>query len=166
MPLTTRTAVPSDAAQMTELLNEVIAIGGTTAHQRPFDPDRMLHHYIQPAHHISTIVADLDGAIVGFQMLVWPDPALGPMPDHWGLIASFVKVGITGKGIGRALFTATCAAARDAGCRHIDATIRADNVSGLRFYSAMGFTDYDIIKDAPLRDGRLVDRIRKRFDLS
>ena len=165
MPITTRPAVPADAAQMTELLNEIITIGGTTAHQRPFDTDRMLHHYIQPDHHLSTIVAELDGATVGFQMLVWPNPAEGPMPEHWGFIGSFVKVGITGQGIGRALFTATCAAAHAAGCRHIDATIRADNASGLRFYTAMGFTDYDIIRAAPLRDGRLVDRIRKRFDL-
>lgn len=165
MPVSTRPAQPDDAPQMTVLLNEIIAIGGTTAHQRPFDPDRMLHHYIQPDHHISTIVADIDGAIVGFQMLVWPDPDFGQMPDHWGFIGSFVKVGITGQGIGRALFAATCDAARAAGCRHIDATIRADNVSGLRFYTAMGFTDYDIIRDAPLRDGRLVDRVRKRFDL-
>ena len=165
MPLITRPAVPTDAAQMTELLNEIIAIGGTTAHQRPFDADRMLHHYIQPVHHISTIVALRDGAIVGFQMLVWPNPVEGPMPDHWGFIGSFVKIGITGQGIGRALFSATCTAAHAAGCRHIDATIRADNAGGLRFYNAMGFTDYDIIHAAPLRDGRLVDRIRKRFDL-
>ena len=100
MPITTRPAVPADAAQMTELLNEIITIGGTTAHQRPFDTDRMLHHYIQPDHHLSTIVAELDGATVGFQMLVWPNPAEGPMPEHWGFIGSFVKVGITGQGIG------------------------------------------------------------------
>ena len=165
MPVITRPAVPSDAPQMTDLLNEIIAIGGTTAHEVPLTEIEMLHHYITPDHHISTIVAELDGAVVGFQMLVWPNPDDGPMPDHWGFIGSFVKVGITGQGIGRALFSATCATARAAGCLHIDATIRADNASGLRFYSAMGFTDYDIIRAAPLRDGRLVDRIRKRFDL-
>ena len=166
MPVTTRPAQRADAPQMTELLNEIIAIGGTTAHQNRFDIDRTLHHFIQPDHHISTFVAALDGALVGFQMLVWPDPALGPMPDHWGFIGSFVKVGMTGHGIGRTLFNDTCAAARAAGCWHIDATIRADNASGLGFYKAMGFVEYDIIRAAPLRDGRLVDRIRKRFDLN
>lgn len=165
MPVTTRLATPADAAQMSALLNEIISIGGTTAHEVPLSDSEMLHHYITPDHHISTFVAELDGAIVGFQMLVWPNPDEGPMPDHWGFIGSFVKVGITGQGIGRALFTTTCAAARAAGCKHIDATIRADNASGLRFYNAMGFVDYDVWKDKPLRDGRLVDRIRKRFDL-
>ena len=166
MQVTTRPAVPADAGQMTELLNEIIAIGGTTAHEVPLTETEMLHHYITPDRHISTLVAELDGAIVGFQMLVWPNPAEGPMPDHWGFIGSFVKVGITGQGIGRALFSATCAAARAAGCKYIDATIRADNASGLGFYTSMGFTDYDLIRAAPLRDGRLVDRIRKRFDLT
>ena len=165
MSVTTRPAIPADAAEMTLLLNEIIAIGGTTAHQRPFDVDRMLHHYITPDHHISTFVAEIAGVIVGFQMLVWPNPAEGPMPEHWGFIGSFVKVGVTGQGVGRALFTATCGAARAAECWHIDATIRADNASGLRFYAAMGFVDYDVMKDMPLRDGRLVDRIRKRYDL-
>lgn len=165
MIVTTRPAVPADAPVMTMLLNEIIAIGGTTAHQIPLSDTDMLHHYIQPEHHISTFVAVLDGAVVGFQMLVWPNPDEGPMPDHWGFIGSFVKVGVTGQGIGRALFAATCAAARNVGCRHIDATIRADNASGLRFYGAMGFVDYDVFRDKPLRDGRLVDRIRKRFDL-
>ena len=151
---------------MTVLLNEIIAIGGTTAHEIPLSANEMLHHYIQPDHHIGTFVAELDGAIAGFQMLVWPDPDEGPMPDGWAFIGSFVKVGITGQGIGRAMFTATCAVARAAGCRHIDATIRADNASGLQFYSAMGFVDYDVIRARPLRDGRPVDRIRKRFDLN
>lgn len=165
MPVTTRPAVPADAPAMTVLLNEIIAIGGTTAHEVPLSDTDMLHHYIQPDHHIGTFVAVLDGVIVGFQMLVWPNPNEGPMPDHWGFIGSFVKVGVTGQGVGRALFAATCAAAHSAGCKHIDATIRADNASGLRFYSAMGFVDYNVWKDKPLRDGRLVDRIRKRFDL-
>ena len=165
MPVTTRPAVPADALAMTALLNEIIAIGGTTAHEVPLSDTDMLHHYIQPDHHIGTFVAVLDGVIVGFQMLVWPNPNEGPMPDHWGFIGSFVKVGETGQGVGRALFAATCAAAHSAGCKHIDATIRADNASGLRFYNAMGFVDYNVWKDKPLRDGRLVDRIRKRFDL-
>ncbi len=163
---TTRPAVPADAQQLCDMLNEIIAIGGTTAHQRSFDAERMLHHYIAPDRHISTIVAENDGQVVGFQMLAWPDPDIAPMPDGWGFVASFVRVGMTGIGIGKALFAATTAAAQAAGCTHIDATIRADNTSGLRYYAGLGFTDYDVIRDMPLRDGTRVDRMRKRFDLT
>lgn len=166
MSVITRPAVPADAQSMTDLLNEIITIGGTTAHEELFDADMMLHHYILPDRHICTTVATIDEVIVGFQMLVWPDPDIGPMPEGWGFIGSFVKVGMTGRGVGKALFAATCATARAAGCLHIDATIRADNASGLRFYAAMGFVDYDLYPAVPLRDGRKVDRIRKRFDLA
>jgi L-amino acid N-acyltransferase YncA len=160
-----RPARAQDAPQMSALLNEIIAIGGTTAHQTPLNAEEMLHHYIAPDRHISTFVAEHDTQIVGFQMLVWPDPDIGPMPEGWGFIGSFVKVGQTGLGIGKRLFEATRGAAKAAGCRHIDATIRADNTSGLSYYARLGFVDYDVIRDVPLRDGTLVDRCRKRIDV-
>jgi GNAT superfamily N-acetyltransferase len=112
--------------------------------------------------------AESDGAPAGFQAL-WradttrTDPVA--LPPGWAAIASFVKVGLTGQGIGRSLFAATTAAARAAGITTIDATIRADNRSGLTFYSALGFRDYAAIPAVPLRNGTPVDRIRKRFDL-
>jgi L-amino acid N-acyltransferase YncA len=149
---------------MCAILNEIIAIGGTTAYEEPFDTDSMIANYIAAPLLISCTVADLDGAVVGFQAIWQPDGSV-PMPPDWAVIASFVKVGITGQGIGRALFTATCAAARAHGVVTIDARIRADNASGLRFYSAMGFKDHAVVRDVPLNDGRLVDRIHKRFDL-
>jgi len=68
-------------------------------------------------------------------------------------------------GIGQKLFSATRFAAKAAEVKTIDATIRADNVGGLKYYSGLGFTDYDVLKQIPLNDGTPVDRIRKRFDL-
>jgi L-amino acid N-acyltransferase YncA len=165
MTLKIRLAEADNAPAMTDLLNGIISAGGTTAHQRPFDPERMRRHYIAPDRHIATHVATSGDAVVGFQMLVWPDPKFEPMPDGWGFIATFVRIGMTGQGIGTSLFAATCTSARAAGCRHIDATIRADNAGGLRYYAAMGFADYGIYAAVPLRDGTPVDRIRKRFDL-
>jgi hypothetical protein len=47
----------------------------------------------------------------------------------------------------------------------INATIRADNVGGLAFYSRLGFTDHGISRAVPLRDGTPVDRVSKRFIL-
>ncbi|MFG5379981.1 GNAT family N-acetyltransferase [Yoonia sp. R2-816] len=160
-----RDATAADAAQMTAILNEIIALGGTTAHQRPFDEDRMLHHYIAPSDPLSCQVAEDQGAILGFQYLGWPDPDEGYMPEHWAIIASFVASSAAGKGVGQHLFAATKAVAIKAGVKTIDATIRADNVPGLRYYSGLGFTDYDRLIGIPLRDGTVVDRVRKRYDL-
>lgn len=165
MTFTTRPAEAGDASGLAALLNAVIAAGGTTAHQRPFTPDRMLHHYIQPDERVSCTVAERDGELVGFQSLAWPREDGDRFAQGWAIIATFAKVGQTGRGIGKALFEATKAAADRAGVRTIDATIRADNVGGLRYYSRIGFTDYDRLINVPLSDGTKVDRIRKLYDL-
>ena len=169
MTTTTRPATPSDAPAMCAILNEIIAIGGTTAYEDPFNPDGMIANSVTAPLLIACTVAELDGAVCGFQAFWRPDPSFpgaATMPPDWAAIASFVKVGMTGHGIGKSLFSATLAAARTAKVKAIDATIRADNASGLRFYGGMGFAEYAVIRDVPLKDGQLVDRIRKRFDLT
>ncbi len=160
-----RPASADDATDMTALLNQIIAVGDTTAHQRPFDEERMLTHYIAPADLICCHVAEIAGRVMGFQCLVWPDPDQGKMPDGWSFIASFVAPQAAGQGIGQQLFAATKVAAYDAGVSAIDATIRADNVSGLQYYHRLGFVDYGCLRQVPLRDGRCVDRVQKRYDL-
>ena len=160
-----RPATAADAGQMADLLNEIIAIGGTTAHQTPFDTDRMRQQYVERATCVCCHVAEEDGRILGFQHLDGPDPDQLPAQEGWSYIASFVAQAAAGKGIGQHLFAATRDAAKAKGVRHIDATIRADNVPGLRYYSGLGFQDYDRQIGVPLRDGTPVDRIRKRFDL-
>ncbi len=160
-----RRVEPRDIPQMVALLNAIIAKGGTTAHQQPFDHEKMRQHYVEAQLGISTHVAVVDDEVAGFQSLEYPDPARGAMPANWAMIASFVAEGMGGRGIGKALFAATVAAAQGTGIVTIDATIRADNESGLGYYTAMGFRDYDRLDAVPLADGTKVDRIRKRFDL-
>ena len=161
-----RAAIPADADALAALLSQIIDAGGTTAHLNPFDAPRMLNHYIAPPLAISCFVAQVGGTIAGFQALEWSDPNWpGPdsLPADWALIASFVHADFQGRGIGKALFTKTLAAAQCAGARCIDATIRADNQGGLAFYTSLGFTDYSRLRDIPLSDGTLVDRVRKRL---
>ena len=163
--LRTRQAVPDDAAQMVDLLNDIIALGGSTAHETPFDEAMMVHHYIHTPELISCAVAETEGQIVGFQFLAWPFSDSDPFPEGCVIIATFARVGMTGHGIGSALFKVTRDAAIKAGVKVIDATIRADNTGGLNYYSRMGFVDYDRLIGIPLNDGTKMDRIRKRLDL-
>lgn len=160
-----RQAIRDDSEQMVAVLNEIIAVGGTTAHQRPFDGARMTAHYIEPSNLISCNVAEVDQTIIGFQSLNWATNPDDPLPDRWAIIASFVSMRASGKGVGQLLFNATKEAAKLANVNTIDATIRADNTPGLRYYTGLGFSDYDRLVDIPLADGTCVDRIRKRFDL-
>lgn len=164
MNLTTRAATPRDAAAMAALINEIIAIGGTTAYEDPFTPESMDQEFISPPYKLSCVLVEENGELLGFQVLLWPNEH-EPFRDGWAYIGTYARVGHTGGGIGRALFAETLKAARAANVKTIDATIRADNTGGLAFYSRMGFVDYDRKIGVPLNDGTLVDRIRKRFEV-
>lgn len=165
MTVHVRPATPADAAAMAELINAIIAIGGTTAYEEPFDAASMDAAYISLPQLVSCFVAEADGELVGFQGLMRSFDPDDPLPDGWATIGTFARVGLTQRGVGGALFAQTLAAAREAGISVIDATIRADNSGGLAFYARQRFVDYDRLIGVPLRDGRPVDRVRKRFDV-
>lgn len=165
MALTVRHAAGADAGSMAQLINAIIAIGGTTAYEAPFDAASMDAAYIPLPQLVSCFVAEDDGELVGFQGLMWSFDPDDPLPDGWATIGTFARVGLTQRGVGGALFAETVKAAREAGVAVIDATIRADNTGGLAFYMRQGFVDYDRLVALPLKDGTPVDRIRKRFDI-
>ncbi|MEL7526146.1 MAG: GNAT family N-acetyltransferase [Pseudomonadota bacterium] len=145
MTVEVRTALRSDADQMAELINRIISIGGTTAYREAFDGEKIISEFIGPELAICCHVAVVDGKVCGFQALLWADPSWPGevrLPADWALIATYVDPQTHGKGIGRALFARTAAAARDAGASAIDATIRKENTGGLSYYARMGFVDY------------------------
>ena len=157
-----RPATSADAAAMTALQNEIIAIGGTTAYQRPRHEDEVREDYITAPEAVCCHVAvDDNGTLLGFQALGrWPG-----LPAGWADIGTFVTPARQRSGAGAALFAATAAAARAAGITTINATIRADNVPGLGYYARRGFIIYATDPDWALDDGRVVGRVSKRFDL-
>lgn len=150
---------------MADLINTIIAIGGTTAHEDPFTAEAMDAEYISSPQSLSCVVAEDGGHLLGFQGLALPYPD-DPMPPGWATIGTFARTGLTQRGVGTALFASTLTAARAAGIATIDATIRADNTGGLAFYSRLGFVDYDRRVAVPLKDGTPMDRVRKRFDIA
>ena len=150
----TRAAEPKDATHMCDVLNPLIEAGGTTAHRVPFDAERMVAECIAPPRLIACTVAEEEGVILGFQSVEWGD-AYG-IAANWAVIATFVRFGLSGRGIGTLLFAETKQAARAAGAVAIDATIRRENTGGLTYYSRLGFVDY--------RNDDV--RISKRYDLA
>ncbi|WP_241127887.1 GNAT family N-acetyltransferase [Novosphingobium terrae] len=155
-----RDVAPADAAELADLLNAIIARGGTTALQDPFSAEDLAKTYLIGPHvHCCFVaVAAATGRIEGFQTLV-RNP---PLPDDIGDIATFARIDGTQRGVGSALFAATKARARALGLTAISATIRADNHGGLAFYGKQGFADYAVARAIPLKNGEAVDRITKR----
>lgn len=144
------------------LLNEIIEIGGTTAYEVSLDESDFASEFLVGEHCISCYVCeDQSGDILGFQAL----SRNVNLPSRWVDIATFARAKPKTKGVGTLLFESTRAFAKSSGVKVINATIRADNLSGLSYYSKMGFVDYRTHKAIPLNDGTLLDRISKRYDV-
>ncbi len=162
MSLTVRKATALDTRQMAALLNEIIEAGGTTALTRPVNGDDIAEWMATDAGKSAWHVAVLEeGSVVGFQWITTADY----LPDEAAEIATFVKIGQTGLGIGSALFNATTKAAKKLGYTWINANIREDNEGGLIYYQSRGFRDYDRWDNYKLDSGQIVTKHLKRYDL-
>ena len=162
-PLTIRPAVDDDTEGMRTLLNEIIRVGGTTAITNELSPDEMREWFISGEAVVSCFVAiDFDGAIVGFQSLSTYDS----LPTGWVDIATFASRSRHKSGVGSALFARTREAASKLGFSVINATIRVGNEGGLAYYIRMGFETYLVEEGDPQAQGRVFNRVHKRFDLA
>ena len=140
---------------MADLLNEIIALGGTTAHQSPTSVEAV--RPIAGLELLAAMVAEDQGRVIGWQSVeMWQAEAHG---------GTFVQPGTQAKGVGAAMFAMTREVVRLAGVRAIIASIRADNVPGLAYYGRMGFVEFARDPEFALNDGRVVGRVHWRFDL-
>lgn len=157
-----RPMMREDVAEACRILNDIIAAGGTTAHETPFSDILFTQSYLDGADKICCHVAlDDQGDVAGFQWLGTHED----LPDTCADIATFTRRHPVLRGAGRALFDETVKTAGALGFSAINATIRADNVPGLSYYDKMGFRDYSVAYGVPLRDGTPVNRISKRHEL-
>jgi len=151
-----------DVPDACRILNEIIAIGGTTAFEIEASEAEFVQMYVDGKDLIACHAAlDPDDCVAGFQWIGRND-RLGP---DCADIATFTRRVPPLRGAGRVLFAVTRDFARNAGYAQINATIRADNVPGLGYYATMGFKDHLLTKGVPLRDGTPVDRVSRRYAL-
>ena len=157
-----RQAISEDAASLCPILNEIIAIGGTTAYETPFSVIEFDDHLLSGDDCIVCFIAEtLTGEALGFQSLL----RNSELPADWGDIATFARREPRVPGLGTALFQHTVDFARNLGLVAINATIRADNYSGIPYYEKMGFKTYSVAHGVPLNDGTPVDRVSKSYPL-
>lgn len=147
---------------MAELLNAIIRKGGTTAFTQDVTRDTLLGWFDKaPERSVWHLAENDEGTCLGFQSIE-PHPDLPPEACD---VATFVRLGQTGLGIGTKLFMHSTQAARAFGYAWINATIRADNTSGMAYYQSRGFEPYARHRNVTLANGLVVDRISTRFDL-
>ena len=157
-----RRAEPSDVVSLCAILNAVIEIGGTTAFEVQMTLDEFDKYFVKGPNCLTCFVAEsVRKEVIGFQALA-RHPAL---PPNWADIGTFARTDAGRSGVGTALFAATKKAASGLDIVAINATIRADNASGIPYYDRMGFETYHTAAGVRLRDGTPVDRISKRYVL-
>ena len=149
-----------DANALADLLNEIIVEGGTTAMTSPIS-SKEIQGWMAKENAIWHLAEDAAGGLFGFQ---WIAPH-NDLPAGATDIASFVKIGKTGTGVGTALFEATRQKAKEMGYSMIDAVIRADNAGGLAYYQSRGFETIRLLANVELEDGSRVDKVWKRYSL-
>jgi hypothetical protein len=100
-------------AELADLLNQIIALGGTTALEEPFTPQALAEAYLTGPAVICCFVAvdRVSGRLEGFQTL----GAYPGLPQDVGDIGTFARVGSAQRGVGSRLFAATSAEARKRG---------------------------------------------------
>ncbi|SCM75593.1 Acetyltransferase (fragment) [uncultured Pleomorphomonas sp.] len=136
-----RPAEPQDSEGMSIVLRDILAAWKS---DRPCSIEHVRTFYVEHPDRIECSVAESDrGDILGFQSLKLATEGNGwGVTPGWGVIGTYVKLGSSRQGIGKALFAATREAARKAKLPSIDATIGENNDLGLAYYEAMGFRTY------------------------
>jgi ribosomal protein S18 acetylase RimI-like enzyme len=133
-----RDAEGSDAKPMSAVLQELIA---AERRQKPGDRAFVLSHYLEHPDRLRCFVAiDDAGEVLGFQSLKLASPS-NPYgtPSGWGIIGTHIRPSAARRGVGRSLFGATLATARQAQLPAIEAYIGEENGPALAYYDAMGF---------------------------
>ena len=136
-----RSAQMEDSAGMSIILREILKAWES---DRPCSVEHVRAFYIDHPDRIECSVAESEkGEILGFQSLKLATDRNGwGVSPGWGIIGTYVKLGLGRQGIGKALFAATREAARKANLPSIDATIGENNDLGLAYYDALGFRTY------------------------
>jgi len=149
-----RAARPDDSATLTA----IDAVSWTTANSPaglPAEPRPFFRPDEDPA---DTVVAALDGVVVGYARLRNPLPV--PSHEHVLEINGLaVDPGVAGKGVGGALVEAAVAEAERRGARKVSLRVLGTNAVARRLYARCGFVEEGVLRAEFLLDGRYVDDV-------
>src|SRR3989454_11595987 len=130
-----RGAFPAEAAILAEMANDLNDHVGI--HGRLFTPERVLADGFGPAAAFTPLVAELDGAVVGYAFFSAgynTDVAARSIFLH----DLFVTAAARGRGVGSALMAAVAAETVRAGCVSLEWGGHTANAGALEFYRRLG----------------------------
>jgi GNAT superfamily N-acetyltransferase len=132
-----RPARPAEAPVLAEMANDLNDHVGV--HGRPFTPERVLEGGFGPHAAFTPVVAELDGAVVGYAFYAVGYNTDRAAPAMW-LHDIFVTPAARGRGVGAALMAAVAAETVHTGCVSLEWGVHDANTGALAFYRRLGAT--------------------------
>lgn len=130
-----RPALPAEAAILAEMANDLNDHVGV--HGRPFTPERILADAFGPRAAFTPLVAELDGAVVGYAFFSAGYNTDVAARSMW-LHDLFVAPAARGHGVGHALMAAVAAETVREGGVSLEWGVHAANAGALEFYRRLG----------------------------
>ena len=152
-----REAVPSDAAAIAAIYNQGIVDRIATLETEERTPEERLQWLAARGPRHPVLVAERDGAIVGWGSLNQFNPRKAY--DFVADFSVYVERAWRGKGVGGALLRALVARAKQLGYHKLVLAAFPWNAGGMALYQKYGFRTVGIYKEQGLLDGKWVDTI-------
>ncbi|HEX2341366.1 MAG TPA: N-acetyltransferase [Vicinamibacterales bacterium] len=148
-----RRASPEDAAGIAAVIEVIAAERIHSAIDRAWrvEEERRYLESLSTREAVHVAVDDVQG-IVGLQALDLWSPVLDSMA-HVGQLGTFLLPRYRGRGVGRQLWSATLAFARDAGYRKLVIQVRGSNKPAQAFYRQLGFRECGRLARQVIIDG-------------
>ena len=149
-----RPAEARDAGAVAEIWNHYIANTAVTFNSsvKPVEDVAALI-----AEREAFLVAEVDGAVAGFA--TWGQFRGGIGYRYTIENTILLRPNAGGKGLGRALMEALCAAAKAKGHHSIWAGVSGENPEGVAFHAALGFTQIARLPEVGHKFGRWMDLV-------
>jgi L-amino acid N-acyltransferase YncA len=148
----------ADAAGVAAVLNSVIAERRYTALAGQWTPEAEQAFLQALGPRSQAFVAEIDGRIVGFQV-VEPFVAYTTTMDHVAQLGTYVLAEHRSQGIGRRLAEETLDFAQAQGYKKAVIYVLAHNEAGLAYYSALGFARCGTLVRQTKIDGAYYDEV-------
>jgi phosphinothricin acetyltransferase len=152
-----RDAVPSDAAAIAAIYNQGIIDRIATLETEERTPEERLQWLAARGPRRPVLVAERDGAIVGWGSLNQFNPRKAY--DFVADFSVYVERAWRGKGVGGALLRGLIARAKQLGYHKLVLAAFPWNAGGMALYQKCGFRTVGIYKEQGLLDGKWVDTI-------
>src|SRR5262245_43467369 len=141
MSMTIRPCRPSDAETLVALVRE-LAVYEKLEHFARATPDAMRTHLFGPRPAAEAIMAEVDGAAIGFALYFSTFSTFRGQPGLY-LEDIFVRESHRGQGIGKAMLATIARLAIERGCGRLEWSVLDWNTPSIGFYRSLGARPLD-----------------------